>query len=705
MIPGLPEPIEEPIEPVEPAAMEAAEHGGNVVQMPLQPQQRAMAILNHLVTVPNVATELDDNKLAALGTKVVREYKLDDDSRADWRERARRAMDMAKQKREAKSFPWPDASNVKYPLLTTAALQFAARAYPAIVDGPRIVKCKVLGADPTGMKAAAADRVSQHMSYQLMVELPSWEDDMDTLLHQLPIVGCAFKKIFPDQSNAAGFGDEMVSAFDFVVNQSAKSLETVPRATHVFRKYPHEIAELQRSGWYLDIDLGRSSTDGNDEDAPHTILEQHRWEDIDGDGVREPWVVTVHEQTGKVLRIKACFDLEAVDIDPQTGKLMRIKRKDYFVKVPFIPDPEGGFYDVGFGHLLEPMLDVIDTTINSMMDAATLQNAGGGFVAAGVQLGNKATIRIRPGEYKTVQSAGNDIRQAVVNHQHPGPSPVLFELLGMMIESGKDIAAIKDVLVGEAPKSGQTATATMAIIEQGLKVFTAIYKRIYRALGKEYRLIFDINKRTLNQARYVALLDQPVQVVGADYQGELDVMPVSDPGMITDMQRMAKAQFVLEEAKSGNPHINMFEATRRAFDAARIEDVQALLVPPEPKPQDAIMAAGAAAEVELKMAQTDKTRADADLSAANAAAARAQSQIPLGIPIPIPEPQFTPPHLMPMPGQDQPPMPGGQPMGPEAGMMGADMGAPSMMPPPEQNPLIGMVPEIAQPETMLGEPQ
>lgn len=565
--------------------------------------------LTRLSEMTNAADEFEEVDLNNLAQKVCREYKLDLSSRDTWEKTARRAMDLAKQVKEAKTAPWEKASNVKYPILTTSALQFAARAYPAIVDGPRIVKVTVLGRDDEhGSKAAAADRVSQHMSYQLLQEMPAWEADMDTCLHQIPIIGCAFKKVYPDPHSAAGVCSDLVSAFDLVVNQSAKSLETTPRITHVIKLYPHEIKERMRAGTYSEIDIEGAGSDGEDGDSPHTLLEQHRYWDADDDGTSEPWIITVHEKLGKVLRIRPAFDMDKLEIDQQRGIIVKIPRKQYFVKIPFLPDPEGGFYDIGFGTLLEALSDVIDTTINQMMDAGTLQNSGGGFIGGTLQLG-KSKLQFKPGQYHTVPAAGDDIRKSIVTMEHPGPAPVLFQLLTLMIEAAKDVASVKDVLTGETP-TNQTATSTMAAIEQGLKVFTAIYKRIYRALKIEYKLIFEINKRSLNQSKYVALLDEPVEVVQADYHGDLDVMPVADPNSVTDMQRMAKASFLMEQLANGNPAINVHEATKRALEAARIDKVQDVLLPPPdpnqpppPSPEEIvaqIKAKGLEQEIEAK---------------------------------------------------------------------------------------------------------
>ena len=658
---GFPEPIDmaDDFDPQAPPDGMMAPMG-----MPaLSEAELQLMALKTLARRENAADNIDPDRLSKLGQTVCREFDIDHASRSDWEESARRAMDLARQKRETKNEPWPNASNVKFPMLTTAALQFAARAYPAIVDGPRIVKCQVLGRDDGGVKAAAADRVSQHMSYQLLYEVPDWENDLDTALHQLPIIGCVFKKVYPDGTKPAGFCDDLVSAFDLVVNQSAKSLETVPRVTQVIKLYPHEVGERIRAGRFSDIDIKGTGEDSDDDDSPVEFLEQHRYWDLDDDGVPEPWIVTVHRKSQKVARITAGFDPADIVVAQDRQRIVSIPRQTYFVKIPFIPDPEGGFYDIGFGKLLEPLSDVIDSTINQMMDAGTLQNSGGGFIGSGIDLGKgKSQIRLSPGVYRPVQTPGQDLRAGIVNLEHPGPSKVLFDLLSLMIDSAKDIAAIQDILVGDMP-TNQTATATMATIEQGLKVFTAIYKRIFRALRQEYKLIFEINKRGLNVPKYVALLDQPVQVVQADYMGQLDVMPTSDPASITDMQRMAKAQFLMQEVKAGNPVIDPFEATRRALEAARIEDVDKVLIKPGPNPKDELAEEGARAEVDLTKAQTVKTVADAEV-------ALAQIGLPLSAPVQVGKPIFDVSGPAGMPQG----MPQGMPMDPMQGGPPPDMG-------------------------------
>jgi len=575
--------------------------------------ERLLTQLEQMAAMDNVAKTLNEEKRKALGEAVKREYEIDNASRSDWEAATRDAIKRSKQFKERKTFPWAGASNVNFPIITTAALQFAARAYPAIFDGPRIVKSMVQGADPAGQKAAQADRVSQHMSWQFMRQQTEWESDFDSLLHRLPIEGCMFRKTYRDPTSRTGWRSDLVSAVDVVVNQSAKSIETAPRITHKYTLYPHEIEQRKRAGRFLDIDLKLSASAGADSQAPESFLEQHRLFDIDDDGLQEPWIVTIHEATGEVVRVTAGYETNEALFDEINDRLIELPRGRMWTKYDFLPDPEGGFYGVGFGVLLESMTSVINTAINQMMDAGTLQNAGGGFIGSGLDLGRgKSKIALAPGEYRVVSSTGANIRDSIVNMQHPGPSSVLFQLLSLFIDAAKDIAAIQDILVGDLPRN-QTATATMAMIEQGLKVYTAIIKRILRSLKGEFEIVFAINKKHLNRIEYVQLLDVPVQVTQADYQGEMDIAPIADPKMGTDMQRMAKVQFMLERQQS--PFVNGFEVERRAWETFGIDDLQSLLKPPQPDPmQQAAMSMqmeGMAADVQTKKAGAVKATVEA----------------------------------------------------------------------------------------------
>lgn len=576
-----------------------------------------------------------DKLLEKIGADVEREYKIDKKSREEWETTAERAMDIALQVRKPKNYPFEGAANIKYPLVTVAALQFNARAYPAIVDGNNIVKGQVVGNDSgvpmkdengdprldplsgeplwitkPGYKAGKAERVSKHMSFQLSNEMEEWEEDTDVLLAHLPIVGCAFRKVWRSEELARNKA-EMVPAVHFVVNQKTRNLKRAPRATHEIFLYPQEIEERKRFETFCDIDLPAPiNTGDNDDDAPQMFLEQHRYLDLDEDGYKEPYIVTVHKDSCKVMRIVANFRMEGVK---DNGKrITRIENEQYFVKYDFFPDPKGGFYGIGFGTLLESLSETIDTTINQMLDAGHLQNAGGGFIGTGIRM-KKREIRVSPGRFEQVETSGA-LKDQIYPHQFAGPSPVLFQLLGMMVEAAKDITATKDILTGDSGGKVQTATTTLALIEQGLKVFTAIYKRVYRSLKDEFKLLFELNRRHIDEKAYFTFNDEQEAVEKDDYDSaSMDVVPVADPSTVTDMQKSAKAgvlQQISQDPVLG-PKQNPEEVLKRIYAAAGIEDPDKLIIkaPQGPGPMEQLTLADLEAEVEKKKAATQKDQA------------------------------------------------------------------------------------------------
>lgn len=576
-----------------------------------------------LIDKVNIAADMDDDELGKIASQVILEYDIDKSSRADWEKRIAEATKLAMLVAEDKNYPFEQAANVKYPLLTTAALQFNARAYPAIVQGNRVVKCVTWGSDAQGIKRARADRVSEHMSYQLLAQMPEWEEDTDKMLVILPIAGAVFRKVYFDPAIGRNC-TRLVTADRFVVNYHARSITDVPRTTEEMTLYPYEIQERIRSGRFIEFEYGEAQpqegeeTGGNDPTAPHLFLEQHRLLDLDGDDYPEPYVVTVHKQSGKVCRIAANYSKDTVSVD-QSGKVLAVRKQDYYVAYRFLPSPDGGFYGWGFGWLLADITEAINTTLNQMLDAGHLANIQGGLVSA--QLGIKEkSIRLKMGEWRVVNTSG-PISQSIMPITYPGPSAVLFNLLGLLVEAGRDVAAIKDVLTGEV-RQNMTAAATLALIEQGLQVFTSIYKRVHRSLKAELGILARLNREHLSPQEYAAFFDEPAQ--GQDGQPlpppnpaedysekDMDILPVSDPNVASKMQQLAKAELIREVAKE-NPTVNQLEATRRVFEAADIEDIEALLVPPpQPDPeQEMLLKVAAMLELKERDVKVDKARAE-----------------------------------------------------------------------------------------------
>lgn len=579
-----------------------------VVTDPVQQQEDPRAKHQQLmdwINNPNIAKDLDETLLDKIGGTVVREYDIDVTSRSDWKTKTEQAMEMAMQVAKEKQFPWPKAANVIYPLMTTAAVQFAARAYPAIIQNRSVVKGVVVGDDsgtpmmgpngqpvvvqgpdgspqiqwavPPGAKQLRADNIGEHMSWQLLDEMPEWEGETDTLLHVLPIVGCDFRKTYYDPGKGRN-ASLRVSAMNLVINYKAKSMETAPRITEEIEYYPIEIEEMERSGLWLKPEqpYGRSNEgQEGDDDAPHLFLEQHRYWDLDEDGYPEPYIVTVHKSSQKVVRIVARYDADGVHISKETHEVAKIDPVHYYTKYDFMPNPDGGIYGVGFGQLLRPINEAVNTTLNQLIDAGTLQNTGGGFIGKGLSM-NAGAIRFVMGEYKVVNTTGASLRESIVPMQFPGPSPVLFNLLGLLIECGKEVASVKDVLTGDATnKASMSPTTTLALIEQGLKVFTAIYKRVYRAMKSELNKLYRLNRIYGDQKAEYKVGDTWKQVTKEDYVNGSGVEPIADPNMVSDMQRLGRAQYLMQFGQ--DPYFNGYEIRHRMLEAANIPNIDKVL--------------------------------------------------------------------------------------------------------------------------------
>jgi len=587
--------------PIEAAASEA---------MPdIRQQQKLLAWIKS----DNIAADLDVEVLNKIGMRAVREYEIDVTSRSDWKTKSEQALDLAMQIAKEKQYPWPKAANVIYPLMTTAAIQFAARAYPAIVANRSVVKGVVIGADegqpqigpdgtpvvqmgpdgqpqpvwavPPGAKQIRADGIGEHMSWQLLDEQTEWEPETDALLHILPIVGCDFRKSYFDPGKGRN-ASLRVPALNLVVNYHAKSMETAPRITEEIKYYPIEIEEQERAGLFLTPEQPYGVADdaqNGDDDAPHVFLEQHRWWDLDEDGYPEPYIVTIHKKSQKVVRIVARYDADGIHFSQTTHKIVKIDPVHYYTKYDFLPNPDGGIYGVGFGQLLRPINEAVNTTLNQLLDAGTLANTGGGFIGKGLSM-NAGAIRFVMGEYKVVNVTGGTLRENIVPMQFPGPSTVLFQLLGLLIESGKEVAAIKDILTGDQGSSANTpATTTLALIEQGLKVYTSIYKRVHRALKSELNKLYRLNRIYGDEKSQYKVGDTWKVITKQDYVLGSGVEPVSDPTMVTDMQRLGRAQFLMQFAN--DPWCNGHEIRRRIMDAASIDNIDRVLnkqAPPNP---------------------------------------------------------------------------------------------------------------------------
>lgn len=643
----------------------------------------------------NVDSLLTEEQSNAIGAEVVQAFNEDKQSRREWETRMDAAIKLALQMVEQKSTPWPNASNVKFPLITIAALQFAARAYPALIKGPDLVRYRVMGEDQGGQKAARAGRIGRHMSYQLLDQDEQWEEDTDRKFIVLPIIGCAFKKTYWDALKKKNCS-RLVLPQNLVVHYYTRSVEDCERKTEIFELYGREIKEKQLGGLYSERDLtpvAPSTATVTDQrqgtspppvskSTPRELLEQHRYMDFDGDGYPEPYIVTVDRATSKVYRIVHRFgevvteqsmeidrltnDSKAMNLqmqmliesvppptgqegeqeiaqlqqieaqveqmkarvaqlaqqieqlkasDQQEPQVLRIAPLECYTKYGFIPSPDGGFYDLGLGALLGPLNDSVNTLINQLIDAGTMQNGSTGFIGKGARI-QGGDVKFKPFEWKRVNVAGQTLRDSIVPLPVNQPSNVLFQLLSLLINYAEKVASVNDAMMGNNPGQNTPAFNMQAMLEQGLQVFNGIFKRLYRSFRKELRKLYVMNRIYLNPIEYFETLDGRFSALQNDYSAdENDIMPAADPNAFSSQENLMKAQALAQRAATV-PGYDLAKVELRILEAMDIPDVQdvypvdeqgqpVIQPPPNPKLQME------AADVERRTAES-KVRSEND---------------------------------------------------------------------------------------------
>ncbi len=474
----------------------------------------------------NIAKDLDDVTKRKIADAVVLEFDLDKDSRSDWEETISKATDVANQTFTEKTFPWKGAANIKFPLLSSASIQFAARTYPELIQDGRVVEAYVSGQDPDGTRADRAARISAYMSYQLLVESDDWESDTDKLLHMLPIVGTVFRKTYYDPITKKPCSD-VCTPVDIVIHNSAKSVESARRVSHVIYLYENDIIERINAGIFCDIDLNilknsnlsgdSNKNDAQDTDKSYECIEQHRYWDLDGDGYKEPYIVTVHKESMTLLRMVARWDMSGIKLT-DADKVLYIKPVCYFTDYHFLRSFDGSFYSLGFGVLLYPVNAAVDSIFNQLLDAGTLSNLQSGIIGSGLRIqGGK--LSLAPGEWKKIETMGQDIQANVFPMPVREPSQTLLELLQLLIQAGKDLSGVIDIMPEDQQTQNVPATTMVSMLDQRLKPLKAIFKRIYQAFKKEFQKLYRLNSIYLpEQPFYFNILNQQNAIAKQDFK-------------------------------------------------------------------------------------------------------------------------------------------------------------------------------------------
>ena len=545
----------------------------------------------------NLAELLPEEILMPLGSELHQNYSDYKSSRQDWEQAYIKGLDLLGFKYEQKTEPFQGASGATHPVLAEAVTQFQALAYKELLPAQGPVRTQTVGA-PSPEKSTQAERVKEFMNYQLMDQMPEYETEFDQMLFYLPLSGSAFKKVYYDELLGRAVS-KFVPADDLIVPYAATSLDDAESIIHRIKTSGNDLRKQQVAGFYRDIDLtpgydnetdldkkeheleGMRQT-GKNEDI-FTLLECHVNLDIEGfedrgpdgeiTGIKLPYIVTIEENSRQILSIRRNYEIG----DNKKKKI------SYFVHFKFLPGL--GFYGFGLIHMIGGLSRTATSALRSLLDAGTLSNLPAGFKQRGIRIRDDAQS-IQPGEFRDVDAPGGNIRDAFMTLPFKEPSATLLQLMGVVVQAGQRFASIADMQVGEGNQQAAVGT-TVALLERGSRTMSAIHKRLYVSLKNEFKLLSRVFKLYLPQ-------EYPYDVVGgqrvikqADFDDKIDILPVADPNIFSQTQRISLAQTELQLAQS-NPQIhNLYAAYRNMYEALGVKNIDLILKkPPQPMPKD-----------------------------------------------------------------------------------------------------------------------
>ena len=547
----------------------------------------------------NLAEVIPEETLAKISNDLRSQFSVDHTSRKDWEQSYIKGLDLLGFKYIERSEPFRGAASVSHPLLAEAVTQFQAGAYKELLPAGGPVKTSIIG-QATPDVEEQAERVKEFMNYELMFQMKEYDPEMDQLLFHLPLAGSAFKKVYYD-GNMARPCAKFIPSEDLVVNYGASELEDAERITHVLKISPNDLKKQMLSGFYRDIDIDESDEMYSDYSdiqekydelegvkkseysGQYQLLEMHVDLDLEGfenigqdgepTGLKLPYVVTLEQGNGKILSIYRNY----LQNDPM------FMRQKYFVHYKFLPGL--GFYGFGLVHMLGGLTRTATASLRALLDAGTLSNLPAGFKSRGLRVRDDEEP-LMPGEFRDVDAPGGDLRNALLPLPYKGPDATLFQLLGFVVDAGRRFAAIADMKVGDGSQANPVGT-TMALLEQGSKVMSAIHKRCHYAQKEEFQLLAKLFATTLPP-------EYPYNVAGGnrmikqqDFDDRVDVLPVSDPNIFSMSQRIMLAQTQLQLAQAAPDVHNLYEAYRRMYMALGVQDIESLLPPPSgPQPLD-----------------------------------------------------------------------------------------------------------------------
>ena len=544
----------------------------------------------------NLADILPEDVLGPLATTLYENYMQYKQSRKDWEDSYVKGLDLLGFKYENPTQPFQGASGATHPVLAEAVTQFQAQAYKELLPATGPVHTQIMG-KPDRAKEEQSVRVKDFMNYQLMDKMKEYEPEFDQMLFYLPLSGSTFKKVYYDELLGRAVSN-FVPAEDLIVPYTASSLEDAEAVCHTLKMSENDLRKQQVSGFYRDIEIKpgydqetevekkerelEGVTKTRQEDVfsiveCHLDLDLEGFEDVGQDGeptgIKLPYIVTLEMGSKEILSIRRNFKAD----DPLRKKI------EYFVHFKFLPGL--GFYGFGLIHMIGGLSRTATTALRQLLDAGTLSNLPAGFKQRGIRVRDEAQS-IQPGEFRDVDAPGGNIRDAFMPLPFKEPSATLLQLMGIVVQAGQRFAAIADMQVGDGNQQAAVGT-TIALLERGSRVMSAIHKRLYVAMKQEFKLLSEVFKTYLPP-------EYPYDVVGGqrnikvtDFDDKVDILPVADPNIFSQAQRITMAQTELQLAQS-NPQIhNLYEAYRSMYTAIGVRDIDKILPPPQqPMPMD-----------------------------------------------------------------------------------------------------------------------
>ena len=545
----------------------------------------------------NLAELLPEDITDPIGNELVENYMDYKASRKDWEQTYKTGLDLLGFKYDQRTEPFTGASGATHPVLAEAVTQFQAGAYKELLPAEGPVRTQIVG-NPDQAKAAQAQRVKDYMNYELMEKMEEYEPEFDQMLFHLPLAGSTFKKVYYDELLGRAVS-KFVPADDLVVPYSATSLDDADAIIETLKISENDLRKQQVAGFYSDIELQKPQ-DKEDEiekkerelegtrksgkqEMVYTLLECHVNLDLEGfedkddelnpTGIKLPYIVTVDETSRKVLSIRRNYE----PTDPKRNKIQ------YFVHFKFLPGL--GFYGFGLIHMIGGLSRTATAALRQLLDAGTLSNLPAGFKQRGIRVRDEAAP-LQPGEFRDVDAPGGNLRDAFMTLLYKEPSPTLLQLMGVVVSAGQRFAAIADMQVGEGNQSAAVGT-TVALLERGSRVMSAIHKRLYSGMKKEFRLLAKVFKTYLPPVYPFDVVGGRREIKQMDFDDRVDILPVADPNIFSMAQRISMAQTELQLATS-NPQIhNLYSAYRKMYEALGVKNIDQILPPPAPvQPMD-----------------------------------------------------------------------------------------------------------------------